>query len=144
MIKYGPPETVYVENEWYDGPRAGIADVNGMPHRFKSVFDEGDDEFHGTFMVWPVDRELVDLEVEQWRIFVDWNTLYESGRADKDSHPGLGGSTARWDEIECLLKQSRSDMPSSAKRVRAEVSRIDRDVRYAPSGPDYMLSWSFL
>ena len=21
MTQYGPPETVYVENEWYDGPR---------------------------------------------------------------------------------------------------------------------------
>jgi len=144
MIKYGPPERVYVENEWYDGPRAGIADVNGMPHRFKSVFDEGDDEYLGTFMVWQVDKDVVDLEIEQWRIFVDWNTLYESGQADTDSHPGLGGRNARWDEIEDLLKQSRSDMPSSAKRARAEMDRIDRDVRYAPSGPDYMLSWSIL
>jgi hypothetical protein len=26
MTQYGPPEKVYVENEWYDGPRAGIGD----------------------------------------------------------------------------------------------------------------------
>jgi hypothetical protein len=41
MITYGPPERVYVENEWYDGPRAGVPNINGMPHRFKSLFDEG-------------------------------------------------------------------------------------------------------
>jgi hypothetical protein len=56
MIKYGPPERVYVENDWYDGPRAGIADINGMPHRFKSLFDEEVGEDVGTFMVWPVDK----------------------------------------------------------------------------------------
>ena len=144
MIKYGPPERVYVENDWYDGPRAGIADINGMPHRFKSLFDEEEDEDLGTYMVWPVDKNVLDLEIEQWRIFVEWNTLYESGQADTDSHPGHGGRNARWDEIEALLKRSRSDVPASAKRARAQFSRIEREVRYGPSGPDYALRWSIL
>jgi hypothetical protein len=144
MIKYGPPERVYVENDWYDGPRAGIADINGMPHRFKSLSDEEEDEDLGTYMVWPVDKNVLDLEIEQWRIFVEWNTLYESGKAETDSHPGHGGRNARWDEIEALLKRSRSDVPASAKRARAQFSRIDREVRYAPSGPDYALRWSIL
>ncbi|KAF1705846.1 hypothetical protein CSC73_18235 [Pseudoxanthomonas sacheonensis] len=144
MVKYGPPERVYVENEWYDGPRAGLADINGIPHRFKSLFDEGEDQYLGTFVVWPVDKEVLDLEVEQWRIFVAWNALYESGSADTDSHPGHGGRNARWNEIEALLKQSRSDVPAQAKRAVAELSHIDRAARYAPSGPAYMLSWSVL
>lgn len=112
--------------EWYDGPRAGIADINGMPHRFKSLFDEGEGEYLGTFMVWPVDKRVVDLEIEQWCIFVDSNALYESGHADTDSHPGHGGRNARLEEIESQLKQSRSNVPASAKRARAEVTRIDR------------------
>lgn len=144
MSKYGPPERVYVENEWYDGPRAGIADINGMPHRFKSLFDEGEDEYLGTFMVWPVDKHVLDLEIEQWRIFVEWNTLYKSGQADTTSHPAHGSRNARWDEIEALLKQSRSDVPPSAKRARALLSRIDQEARYAPSGPDYAMSWNIL
>lgn len=32
--KFGPPEKVYVENDWYDGPRARVADIDGVPHRF--------------------------------------------------------------------------------------------------------------
>ena len=44
MTEYGPFENVYGELEWYDGPRSGIADVNGIPHRFKPLFDEADDE----------------------------------------------------------------------------------------------------
>ena|SRR5437764_8595944 len=144
MIKYGPPERVYVENEWYDGPRAGIADFNGIPHRFKSLFDEEEDEDLGTFMVWPVDKEVLDLEIEQWCIFVEWNTLYASGQADTGSHPGHGGRNVRWDEIQAALLQSRSDVPAWAKRARGQLTRIDREVGYAPSGPDYMLSWSLL
>lgn len=143
-VRYGPPERVYVENEWYDGPRAGIADINGTPHRFKSLFDEQEDEYLGTFMVWPIDRRVLDLEIEQWCIFVEWNVLYDVGQADTDSHPGHGGRNARWDEIEAFLKQSRSDVPAWARQARAQLNRIDREVRYAASGPDYRMSWSIL
>jgi len=144
MIKYGSLERVYVENEWWDGPRAGVADINGMPHRFNSLFDKAEGEYLGTFIVWPVDKPTLDLEIEQWCIFVEWNTLYESGQANTDSHPGLGGLNARWDEIESLLKQSRSNVPASALRATAQMNHIDREIRYAASGPDYMLRWSIL
>ena len=144
MIKYGSPGRVYVENEWYNGPRAGVADINGVPHRFRSLFDETEDEYFGTFMIWPVNKQVLDLEIEQWSIFVDWNTLYEAGQADTDSHPGNGGCNASWDEIESLHTQSRCDVPISAKRARAELVNIDRAARYAPSGPCYMMSWSLL
>jgi hypothetical protein len=45
MKNFGPPEHVYVEQDWYDGPRAGIADVHGLPHRFESIFDESQDDY---------------------------------------------------------------------------------------------------
>jgi hypothetical protein len=83
-----------------------------MPHCFKSLFDEEEDEYLGTFIVWPVGKQVLDLEIEQWCIFVEWNTLYESGQADTDPHPAHGGRNARWDEIEALLKQSRSEVPA--------------------------------
>ena len=84
MEKFGPPEKVYVENKWYDGPRLGIADIKGIPHRFKSLFDEEEGEYLGTFLVWPVDNDEFDLEVEQWNIFVAWYLLYESGKVQVD------------------------------------------------------------
>lgn len=37
-------ERVYVELEWYDGPRAGLADVNGKPHYFRGLdYDHADE-----------------------------------------------------------------------------------------------------
>ena len=144
MVKYGPPERVYVENEWYDGPRAGIADVNGIPHRFKSLFDEAEDQRLGTFLVWPVDQAVVELEQEQWCIFAAWNALYEAGKATADTHPGQGGQSERWDEIEVLLKSSRAEVPQLARRALAKLTPVDGEARYPSSGPAYKLSWRIL
>ena len=143
-LKHGPPERVYVENEWYDGPRAGVADVGGVPHRFKSLFDEGEDEYLETFLVWPLEIEFVALEIEQWCIFVQWNESYEAGKADTESHPGHGGRSARWDELEGLLKASRSNGPTGAKFATAVMAPIEREQRYALSGPAYTLAWRLL
>ena len=143
-LKYGSPEMVYVENEWYDGPRAGIADINGLPHRFKSLFDEKEDEYLGTFLVWPIEKQAADLEIEQWKIFVEWNLLYEAGKASLDSHPGHGGRSKRWDELEVVLRASRSEVPADAKRALAQLTHIDGQARYESTGPGYMLAWSLL
>lgn len=143
MTTFGPPEHVYVENEWYDGPRSGIADVNGKPHRFKSLFDEKDDEYLGTFLVWAIDADELALEQEQWQIFVAWNERNEVGTVGVDSHPGHPGTNRRWDELATLLEHRRQAVPLDAKRARVEVVALDRDQRYARSGPSYHLSWKF-
>jgi hypothetical protein len=144
MVDFGPFERVYVENEWYDGPRAGLADIHGAPHRFKSLFDETEDEYLSTFAVWPVRREVLELEIEQWCIFVDWNTRYESGEADTGSHPGHGGLHQRWDEIEALVKDSRTDVPSDALHAKAQLKSADREYRYEVTGPNYLMCWKYL
>ena len=116
---HGPPEHVFVENEWYDGPRAGVANVNGEPHRFVSQWDEEEGECIGTFLVWPVSPEVVALEQEQWRIFVAWNEQYETGKADTTTHPGHPGTNKRWDEITLQLASRSESAPAGAKRAKA-------------------------
>jgi hypothetical protein len=144
MNKLNLPEKVYVENDWYDGPRSGVADINGIPHRFRSNFDEQLDEYLGTFVVWPIDDQALALEIERWQIFVAWNTRYEAGEATTESHPGHGGISARWDELERLLKQSRTEVPAAALQATAEMHDVEGSVRYASSGPGYLLSWRIL
>ena len=101
-------ERVYVENEWYDGPRAGVADVFGRPHRFKSLFDEVEGQYLGTFLIWPIGQDELKLEVEQWCIFAEWNALRASGKVGTETHPGHGGISPRWDEIESRLMDKPS------------------------------------
>jgi hypothetical protein len=141
---YGAPERVYVENEWYDGPRAGVANLNGRPHRFVSQFDEEEDEYLGTFLVWPIDESELVLEQEQWQIFVRWNEQYEAGKASTESHPGHPGTNKRWDEINVMLKTLRESVPASARRAKAQMVCLEGQQRYGPSGPDYQLSWRLL
>ncbi len=144
MKDYGPPERVYVENDWYDGSRAGIADVDGRPHRFKSIFDESAHEYLGIFAVWLIDDEQLGLEIEQWQIFVDWNARYEAGEAGVESHPGHGGVSSRWDELEKRLESSRATIPPDARRAVAQLVGIERSSSYEASGPSYMMRWKTL
>jgi hypothetical protein len=141
---YGPPEQVLVEHEWYDSPRTGIAIVNGQPHRFRSQWDEAEDEYLGSFLVWPVGEDELALEQEQWNIFVDWNDRHEAGEAEAASHPAQPGTNTRWDEIEVLLANHRESAPHSALRARAQMVHLERGSRYSPSGPAYQLAWELL
>lgn len=141
MGEFGPFERVYVENDWHDGPRAGIADIDGVPHRFQSPFDEIADEYLSVYEVWPVSENELALEIEQWGIFVDWNRRYESGEADIETHPGSGGIDLRYDEIGAMLKALRKDAPLNVRRAKAQIKWVDRAHRYESSGPDYQMSW---
>jgi hypothetical protein len=76
----------------YDGPRGGLADIDGAAHYFRAVHDyahagEPDDEY----FVWPASGTAMTWEHEQWAIFVEWNTRYEAGAATPETHPGHGG-----------------------------------------------------
>lgn len=144
MPENASPEHVYVENEWYDGPRAGVADVFGQPHRFKSLFDEEDDQYLGTFLIWPIGQEELKLEVEQWRIFAKWDALRDAGKAGTETHPGHGGISPRWDEIESRLRTSRITVPEGAARATAVIEHIDGQCRYEPTGPAYKLRWKLV
>lgn len=133
-------EAVYVELDWYDGPRAGLADVHGVPHYFRAVNDysrpgEPDDEY----VVWPASRPALDAEREQWRIFVAWNTRHKDGCASAASHPGNGGIDARYDELTAFLEPHRVT-PQDARPLAAEW-RPDPPPGYRADGPSYRARW---
>ncbi len=136
-------EKVYVENDWYDGPRIGIADFNGVPHRFVAHFEDLKG-YEDTFSLFPIAKEELELEVEQWKIYVDWNKKYEDGKAGVETHPGHGGLNQCWDELENLLKQKRESIPGNAILANAEFERIDQENRYEATGPCYGVVWSII
>ncbi len=140
MTAYGPPEQVYAELDYYDGPRGGIADVGGIPHRFKSLFNQAEDDYSEIFLIWPIAPEMLLLEVEQWRIFTAWNELYEAGKVGTETHPGRGGLDPRWDELDHLLQASRSEVPADARKMLVEFVPTGT-ARYTPDGPAYQARW---
>jgi hypothetical protein len=61
---------VYTVNDYYDGPRLGIADVDGVPHIYEAEFDHSSDEYGDTYFVSPVDESLLALVLEDWEIWL--------------------------------------------------------------------------
>lgn len=116
-------ERVYVELEWYDGPRAGLADVDGKPHYFQSDSyahtDEADE-----YRVWPASEDAVKWEREQWALFTRWNQRYEAETVTSESNPSRGGIDARYDKLDRLLAPHRQE-PDTTRRLVGEM-RFDR------------------
>ncbi|MEU0213205.1 hypothetical protein [Streptomyces canus] len=108
-------ERVIVELEWYDGPRVGLADIGGKPHYFDGygqyLGDEADE-----YRVWPASPAALELEREQWAIYVRWNECQGAGAACL----GQGGINARYDELDALLVQYRK-APDDARRLVGEL-----------------------
>ncbi len=60
-----PHETVYVIEEWYDGPREGFANYHNKPHYYRSVFldieNSGDyDPDEDRFELTPVSEQAME------------------------------------------------------------------------------------
>ncbi|WP_416760676.1 hypothetical protein ACNI65_00900 [Roseateles sp. So40a] len=141
-MNFGPPEHVYVENDWHDGPLTGVADVAGVPHRFARRWVEADDDYATDFLIWPISPEELLLEQERWRIFVAWHRRYDAREVDTSTHPGRGGIDARWDYLDTSLHNRYLPPPEGARRAALALVRFDRVERFADSGPDYALRWS--
>ncbi|MFD6532314.1 hypothetical protein [Streptomyces sp. NPDC060184] len=131
-------ERVYAELEWYSGPRAGLADVDGKPHYFQGN-DWNDADEADEYSVWPASDAAVELEREQWAIFARWNERCEAGAVGPETHPGQGRIDARYDELELLLAPYRQP-PDGARQLVGEV-RIDAGARYRVEGLDYWFRW---
>lgn len=144
MKNFGPPEHVYVEQNWYDGPRAGIADVHGLPHRFESIFDESQDDYSNIVLLAPIDAATLALEVEQFQIFLDWREKFDAGLVTTDTHPTHRNMSRRFDELEAILRPGRVIDPRAAKRAYIKLEWIDKQKRYHRQGINYQLCWCLI
>ena len=97
-------ERVHTVSDYYDGPREGLADYGGTPHRYKSQWDHAADDWAETFELTPLDAETFRLEMERWAIWRAWERAFHSGHVTQDSHPGYGGKNARYDELGKLVE----------------------------------------
>src|SRR2546430_8411304 len=70
-------ERVYTVNDYYDGPRSGIADHGGQPYYYDCEWDEEADDYADIFILTPVDSDTLALALEQWAIWREWEDAYQ-------------------------------------------------------------------
>ena len=75
------PDRVLTVNEYYDGPRLGVAELNGVPYIYEAEFDHSTDEYGDTYFLSPIDPELLALVLEDWAIRCRWDAAHKRGEA---------------------------------------------------------------
>jgi|GEM_PF-2509180 len=61
-------DILYIATDYCEQPRRGIADFNGVPHYFVSLFDNERDDWSEVCMLFPVDHKLFDAALLGWAI----------------------------------------------------------------------------
>ncbi|HXT86201.1 MAG TPA: hypothetical protein VN745_04180 [Verrucomicrobiae bacterium] len=96
-------ERVYTVNEYYDGPRNGIADYRGEPHLYECIFDESKRNYSELFRLSPIDAQIFQMALEDWEIFRRWELPYHTGKIDATTHPALPNEKQRHQELQSVL-----------------------------------------
>ena len=117
-------ERVYTINDFRDGPRLGVADVEGAPHVYQSLFDSELDDYAAYCLVAPSSCDLLELVLEDWGIWVRWDEAFQRGKASKASHPALPNERERHEEIKRLIGDRLFVHPDSGRKLIAEFRSI--------------------
>jgi hypothetical protein len=112
-----PYERVYTMTDYYDGPRAGIANFRGKPHVYISPFDRSKDRYAEWYELRPVDDETLRLALETWEIWLRWDDAHHAGLAGLETHPALPPDRARYDKIKPVLAARLTASPGPPIRA---------------------------
>lgn len=82
-------ELVFTVDEYYDGPRTGVANFHGEPHFYDCIFDEHRSDYSNLFRLTPIDSQTFELALAAWRIWRNWEIAYHKQEVKWESHPAL-------------------------------------------------------
>jgi hypothetical protein len=114
---------VHTMTDYYDGPRRGVADFDGVPHLYESEWSDALDDFEPTFRLSPLSADVFALALESWAIWRRWETAFHRRRATQESHPALPEDAARSAELENLLKARLQIDPTNSILATGEFRR---------------------
>jgi hypothetical protein len=126
-------EIVHTVTDFYDCPRAGIADFDGAAHLYEAEWDFGLDDYSGRYLLMPIDAETLALALEDWAIWRRWEDAFHRGLTDRDSHPALPGDGERHEELKRLLTGRLQADPRLSVRKLGEF-RVRSDAAERPRG----------
>ncbi|HEX4381477.1 MAG TPA: hypothetical protein VH083_00950 [Myxococcales bacterium] len=131
-------ERVYTVTDYYDGPRRGVADVDGQPHTYSRVFDGAADDWTEVFVLRPVDAETLELMLAEWARWLRWRAAFDRGEVGIDTHPVLPAERAEHElrsaEIRRRLETRKG--PTMRRCGRFEATQDSYRVIWSPEAPD--------
>lgn len=115
-------DCVLTINDYYDGPRLGIAELNGVPHIYEAEFDHSTDEYGDTYFLSPIDKQLLVAVIEDWEIWCRWNKAHKQGEVTIDTHPALPHERSRHEELKDIIGDRLKADPSKRSRYKGVFS----------------------
>jgi len=117
------PDRVLTVNDYYDGPRLGIAELKGVPHIYEAEFDHSTDEYGDTYFLSPIQPELLALVLEDWEVWCRWEAAFKRKEVTLDSHPALPHERERHDQLRSVIGDRLMSDPANRSYFRAKFSR---------------------
>ena len=127
-------DIVYTVTDWYDGARAGVAELSGKPHYYECQFDESKHDWSDVYLLKPLGEETFRLAMEDWDIWLRWEAAFHEGRTTHETHPALPEDRARHDELAYALSGRLAISPDTGIKAKG-------DFKY---GEPTLVKWSVI
>ena len=115
-------DRVLTINDYYDGPRLGIAEMNGVPHIYEAEFDHNTEEYGDTYFLSPVEQELLALVLEDWQIWLRWEAALKRGEISVEAHPALPSERSRHEELKAAIGNRLKSDPTNRTYMKGKFS----------------------
>ena len=133
-----PYETVYVVEDWYDGPRSGFANYQQQPHFYRSLFldieiNSDYDPDENRFELTPVSEQVVEWAVASHYLWLKWNEAYRAGTIAQEANDEiriLPEDRVRYQELCEMIEQHRNEQVASKFIVRGKFEIGSRRVQW--------------
>lgn len=119
-----PFERVHTVTDYYDGPRLGVADFDGVPHVYRSLFLDAEDEWDDRFELSPLTADAFAVALEDWAIWRRFERAHHSGEVrwsgDEREWGALPEDRARHDQLRPALDRALTVDPARRFVARGE------------------------
>jgi hypothetical protein len=113
-------EIVHTISDWFDGARAGVANLNGEPHYYKNQWLENEQSWSELYLLQPLDTETFAFVMEDWEIWLRWEKAFKEGKTTQETHPVLPEERRRHEELKPILMERLVVIPEKSIRATAE------------------------
>jgi hypothetical protein len=115
-----PYERIYTVNDYYDGPRAGFADFDGVPHAYASAWSDQQGGWEPFYRLWPVSADVLALALEDREIWERWQDAFYAGETTQATHPALPTDAERHREIAPVIDRVLEGPPEDYHLATAD------------------------